>query len=75
MCLASLAGNPSLDIERLGDRVSDLLSETFKKLFPYSKDAVSDKPKEVNYNEYFKELEEMKKKIEAEKAAKTGGTP
>lgn len=71
MCLASLAGNPSMDARGLADRVSELLSDVFKELMPYSKEAleVRDTPQETNYDEYFKELEEMKKEIAAKKAA------
>lgn len=71
LCLASLAGNPSMDARGLADRVSELLSDVFKELMPYSKEALEahDTPQETNYDEYFKELEEMKKEIAAKKAA------
>lgn len=70
LCLASMAGNPNTDTDKLGQDVADMLDEILMKFMPYTRKELEARkaPKEQNFDEYFQQLEEMKRGLEAEKA-------
>lgn len=71
ICLASLTGNPEIDVEKMHERVSDVLSIALDRKMPYLKIIEQEEEKKRNkkdkYAEYFKQLEAFKKELEEKK--------
>jgi len=71
-CVAALAGNPSIDVQKVGLRIADILDRTFYNTFPYSKATKDDESDLSKYDKYFEKLRQInernKKKAEEEKA-------
>ena len=73
-CMSSLAGNGSLDVIKVNDKVMDILSDAFSTKLPYVKQ--KDKPAESDDQDvidgYFKELEEFSEKLRRQNDAIKG---
>lgn len=73
-CMSSLAGNGSLDVIKVNDKVMDILSDAFSTKLPYVKQ--KDKPAESTDQDvidgYFKELEEFSDKLRRQQEAAEG---
>lgn len=62
-CLASLAGNSEVDLDKIKSKVTDAVDRAYYSRFPYDKPANNEKPEEETdehkYDKYFEYLEEL----------------
>lgn len=72
LCLASLSGNPEIDVEKMHERVTDVLSVSLDRKMPYlsiiEKKEEKKRKRKDKYAEYFKQLAEFKKELEENKS-------